>query len=140
VENSLTDTTGIAPARGGRSNRRNFTIAEKYAIVMEAEQPGVSAATVCRRHNIATSMIFRWRVQFGVGQQDSATLAAVRISNGQDGDKPATADVAFDLQSMLPKPDGTEVVELADGRKVFAPVGVDPNTARKHVAEREKSR
>jgi hypothetical protein len=31
----------------------------KLAIVMEAEQPGVSAAAVCRRHNSATSMIFR---------------------------------------------------------------------------------
>jgi len=29
------------------------------------------------------------------------------------------------------------VVELADGREVFAPVGVDPDTVRKHVAERE---
>jgi hypothetical protein len=51
VENGLTDTTSAAPACDGRSNRRNFTLAEKYAIVMEAEQPGVSAAAVCWRHN-----------------------------------------------------------------------------------------
>jgi hypothetical protein len=85
-------------------------------------------------------MIFRWRSQFGVGQQEDATLAAVRIANGQFGDQPVAAQAALDLQRILPKPDGMEVVELADGRKVFAPIGVDPDAVRKHVAEREKSR
>jgi len=121
------------PARDGRANRRSFTDAEKLVIVMEAEQPGVSAAAVCRRHNIATSMIFRWRVQFGVRESGQATFAAVRIANGQPGDKPGTTD----LQNMSPKPDDMAVVELADGRKVFAPIGVDPDAVRKHVAERE---
>src|SRR5262245_35355970 len=65
VENSLTDAATAASACDGRSSRRSFTDAEKLAIVMEAGQLGVSAAAVCRRHNIATSMIFRWRVQFG---------------------------------------------------------------------------
>jgi transposase-like protein len=139
VENSLTDTSNAAPARDGRSNRRSFTDAEKLAIVMEAEQPGVSAAAVCRRHNIATSMIFRWRIQFGLREQEQAKFAAVRIANGQLGDKPTTADVALDLQNVLPKPDGMAVVELADGRKVFAPIGVDPDAVRKHVEEQEKT-
>jgi hypothetical protein len=139
VENSSTDTASAVPARDGRSNRRNFTLAEKYAIVMEAEQPGVSAAAVCRRHNIATSMIFRWRIQFGVREHGQAEFAAVRIANEPPGDKPAASDVAFDLQSVLPKPDGIEAVELADGRKVFAPIGVDPDKVRKHVEEQEKT-
>jgi len=139
-ENVLTSMVAADPARDGRANRRSFTDAEKLVIVMEAEQPGVSAAAVCRRHNIATSMIFRWRVQFGLRESGQAKFAAVRIANGQPGDKPGTADVAFDLQNVLPKPDGMAVVELADGREVFAPVGVDPDTVRKHVGEQEKTR
>ncbi len=139
VENSLTDAADVAPARDGRSNRRSFTDAEKVAIVMEAEQPGVSAAAVCRRHNIATSMIFRWRAQFGVRQREQAELAAVRVSHGEHGGEPATAVETLDLQNLLPVPDGMEAVELADGRKVFAPIGSNPDAVRKHVAERENT-
>jgi hypothetical protein len=132
AENSLTDAATAAPARDRRSNRRSFTDAEKLAIVMEAEQPGVSAAAVCRRHKIATSMIFRWRVQFGVRQGVRAELAAVRVSDGEPGGEPAAA--------VLPVPGGMEAVELADGRKVFAPIGSDPDAVRKLVAERESAR
>ncbi len=139
VENSLTDAADVAPARDGRSNRRSFTDAEKVAIVMEAEQPGVSAAAVCRRHNIATSMIFRWRAQFGVRQREQAELAAVRVSHGEHGGEPATAVETLDLQNLLPVPDGMEAVELADGRKVFAPIGSNPDAVRKRVAERENT-
>ena len=98
VESSLTDTASAAPGRDGRSNRCNFILAVKYAIVMEAEQPGVSAAAVCRRHNIATSMIFRWRTQFGVGQHEQSELARVRIADGKPDDKPDAGEVVFDLQ------------------------------------------
>jgi transposase-like protein len=76
-ENVLTIPAPADPASDGGSNRRSFTDAEKLAIVMEAERPGVSAAAVCRRRNIATSMIFRWRVQFGFGRGNPTTLAAV---------------------------------------------------------------
>jgi hypothetical protein len=58
VRNDLTDGAIADPAHDGRSNRRRFAEAEKLVIVIEAEQPGVSAAAICRRHNIATSMIF----------------------------------------------------------------------------------
>jgi transposase-like protein len=139
AENSLTDAATAAPARDRRSNRRSFTDAEKLAIVMEAEQPGVSAAAVCRRHNIATSMIFRWRVQFGVRQGEHAKLAAVRVSDGEYGGDRTAAVETLNLQNLLPVPDGMEAVELADGRKVFAPVGSDPDAVRKHVAERENA-
>src|SRR5262249_15238463 len=141
AENSLTDAATAVPAtaRDRRSNRRSFTDAEKFAIVMEAEQPGASAAAVCRRHNIATSMIFRWRAQCGVRQGEHAKLAAVRASDGQGGGEPAAAVETLDLQNLLPVPGGMEVVELADGRKVFAPIGSDPDAVRKHVAERENA-
>jgi transposase-like protein len=139
VKNGLTDAVGAALARDGRSNRRSFADAEKLAIVMEAEQPGVSAAAVCRRHNIATSMIFRWRVQFGLRQGEHAELAAVRVSDGKYGSEPAAAVETLDLQNLLPVPDGMEAVEFADGHKVFAPIGSDPDAVRKHVAERENT-
>jgi hypothetical protein len=106
-------------------------------ITTRAEQPGVSAAAVCRRRNIATGMIFRWRAQFGVRQREQAELGAVRVSHGEHGGEPATAVETLDLQNLLPVPDGMEAVELADGRKVFAPIGSNPDAVRKRVAERD---
>ena len=42
--------------------------------MQETEKPGVSVAQVCRRHGIATSMVFRWRVEFGlIAQKGAAT-------------------------------------------------------------------
>jgi hypothetical protein len=49
-------------AADGRSNRRRFSDEQKRAIVQETEKPGVSVAQVCRRHGLATSMVFRWPV------------------------------------------------------------------------------
>lgn len=68
------------PPRDRRRNRRSFTDEEKLAIVMEAEQADVSVAAVCRHHDIATSMVFRWRIQFGFGPDERA------IGSGQ-GDR-----------------------------------------------------
>jgi transposase-like protein len=138
LKNSLTDARGVAPARDGRSNRRRFTGAEKLVIVMEAEQPGVSAAAVCRRHNIATSMIFRWRVQFGVARDKAANLATVQLTDEQHRGTHDASPEAVVLQEMLPIPSGAIAVELVDGRRVFAPAGSDPEAVRRYVAEQEE--
>jgi transposase-like protein len=106
---------------------------------MEAEQPGVSAAAVCRRHNIATSMIFRWRVQFGVDRDKAGKLAAVRLADEQHRGTPDAGPQLVVLQDMLPIPPGAIAVELADGRRVFAPAGSDPEAVRQYVAEREEN-
>jgi transposase-like protein len=134
-ENVLTAPASVDPAHDSCSNRRSFTDAEKLAIVMEAEEPGVSAAAVCRRHNIATSMIFRWRTQFGFGRGKSTTLAAVRIADERGVCDDAAASV---LQDVLQIPPGAVAVELADGRLVFAPPGSDPEAVRQHLAQREE--
>jgi hypothetical protein len=82
-------------------------------------------------------MIFRWRVQFGFGKP--TTLAAVRIaddlrhSNGECG-----ADTVV-LQDILPIPPGAVAVELADGRRVFAPPGSDPEAVRRYIAQQEET-
>ena len=76
-ENDLTTARNAEPTRDERSSRRSFTDKEKLAIVLESEQPGVSVAEVCRRHGIVTSMVFRWRVQFGFcGQEGREVIAA----------------------------------------------------------------
>jgi hypothetical protein len=60
-------------------------------------------------------------------------IADERRSSNSDAD----ADAAV-LQDILPIPPGAVAVELADGRRVFAPPGSDPEVVRQYIAEREE--
>jgi hypothetical protein len=73
VDNSLADAANAAPACDRRSTRRSFTDAEKLAIVMGGRTARVSVAAICRRHNSAPSMIFRWRARFSVARASTRT-------------------------------------------------------------------
>jgi hypothetical protein len=136
AETVLTASVLGDPPRDRRSNRRSFTDKEKLAIVMEAEQPGMSVAAVCRHHDIATSMVFRWRIQFCFGPDERARLAAVKVIDKGPGASPAPVV----LHDLLRPADGMTAVKLGDGRRVFAPEGSDPEAVRRLVADRETTR
>lgn len=131
-ENRLTDAGKDDPAPPRQPVRRFFSDEEKRAIALETDRPGISVSAVARRHGIVTGMLFRWRVQFGIAQKKRARLAPVAKV-----DEPASVAVLHDL---LQPPDGMTVVELVDGRRVFAPEGSDPDTVRAHVAAQEADR
>ena len=119
--------TSASPA-DGRSNRRWFSDADKLAIVLESVAPGVKAIDICRRHGIVTSMLSRWRVQFGYGKSQ-ARLATVALADG-----------VATLAGLLPIPDGMAAIDLPDGRRVFAPVGADPQAVIRQVLGQETAR
>lgn len=123
-----------------RSNRRHFTDEQKLAIVMETEAPGVTVAAIARRHDVVTSVIFRWRVQLGFGKEKLGKLATVTVA-GKEKARSLSADgAAIVLHGLLQVPDGMAAVDLPDGRRVFAPAGADPEAVRRHVTEREAAR
>jgi len=134
-ESGLTDAPAVGFAGDRRANRRRFSDEEKLAIVRESHLPGAIAVEVCRRHDIVTSMLFRWRVQFGYGRNEPVKLATVRAGDAQ-GERRTEALVVRDL---LPTPDGMAAFDLPDGRRVFAPMSADPDAVRRHVAERESA-
>ena len=136
AETVLTDVAKSDPPRDRRSNRRSFTDEEKLAIVLETEQPGVSVAAVCRQHDIAASMVFRWRIQFGFCEKKRMKLAAVKRADGQTGGSLAP----LVLHDLIPPPDGIRAVKLAGGRRVFAPMGSDPETVRRQICDQEAAR
>ena len=45
--------------------RRRRSAEEKRAIVAELLVPGASVSSIARKHNVASSLLFRWRKQFG---------------------------------------------------------------------------
>lgn len=119
----------------GRSNRRRFSDEQKRAIVQETEKPGVSVSQVCRRHGVATSMVFRWRVQFGLTARKVPQLATVALTKGTANEVPALAT----LRDLVRAPDGMTTIELEDGRRVFAPVGSSPAEVKRQLANKEKA-
>ena len=96
---------------------------------MEAEQAGVSVAAICRRHGVATSMVFRWRADLGLGKAKRAKLAAVKLADGRTG----ATSTPLVLRDLVQPPDGMTAVDLPNGRRVFAPAGVDPQAVREHA-------
>ncbi len=117
-----------------RAVRRRWSTEEKIALLLEAERHGETISSVGRRHGISTSVLFRWRDQFGLGHEKPMTLAAVQVVEGRAKLGPREASL---LTGLLPCPDGMKEVELADGRRVFAPIEADPDDVRRMIVERE---
>jgi transposase-like protein len=118
-----------------RARRRRFSLEEKIALLLQAERHGSTITSVAQAHGIATSVMFRWRDQFGRGKEKSTIIAPVRvIEMGGRGRNDAPSLLA----DLLPKPDNMIEVELADGRRVFAPMGNDPDAVRREVQLREQ--
>ena len=103
------ETPAEAPAAqpSRRPLRRFFSDAEKRAIALESDQPGVSVSSVARKHGIVTGLLFRWRVQFGIAQKERAMLAPVVLPDGV----PAMQV----LQDLLRAPDAAAAVTPTDG-------------------------
>lgn len=125
-ESSLTGALNDAPPTPATPARRFFSDEQKLAIVMETEQPGVTVSGVARKHGIVAGLLFRWRVEFGVAQKKRAKLVPVALADGM-------AATHF-LRELVQPPEGMMGVDLADGRRVFAPVGSDPDAVRVRVA------
>jgi hypothetical protein len=64
-------------------------------------------------------------MQFGVAQRKGAKLAPVALTD----DAPAM----LRLPDLVQTPNGMTAIDLPDGRRAFAPAGVDPHAVRKHV-------
>ncbi len=130
---ALTEPVELDPGPKPPANRRTFSDADKRAIVGESEVPGATAAMVCRKHGIVTSMLFRWRVQYGLRRKPQAHLASI-TTEANSGSSPLILD------GLIPAPDGMAAVDLGDGRRVYAAIGADPAAVREHVAQQESSR
>ena len=124
-ERALTVAPSDDPAPPQQPLRRFFTDEQKRAIALESDQPGVSVSQVARKHGIVAGLLFRWRVQFGVAQRKRAKLAPVALTDD--------ATAILRLRDLVQPPNGMAAIELPDGRRVFAPAGVDPQAVREHA-------
>ncbi|QYU69704.1 transposase [Leptolyngbya sp. 15MV] len=74
-------TGGTLPEPKGESRvmRRRFSDDEKRELVMQTLDPHVTVSQVARRHGIAASLLFRWRVQLGLGASEQPRFVTVRV-------------------------------------------------------------
>jgi hypothetical protein len=59
-----------------------------------------------RRFVVATSMVFRWRIDFGLSAQKAPQLVTVALAV---------------LRDLVRPPDGMIAIEVGDGQRLFAP-------------------
>lgn len=133
AETGLTSASDATPAAPKKPTRRSFSHDEKLAIVLETERPGETVSAVARRHDIVTSLLFRWRDELGFGKDKKARLATVKLTGSGTGGGAA----APLLRGLIPVPDGMLAVDLGGGRRVFAPADADPQAVRDQVAGQE---
>lgn len=117
--------------------RRQYTDKQKLAMVADAAERGVTVSMVARRHGVTPAMIFRWRTEFGLApkKMENPLLLTTVIERPCRG-RPKKAS-ALVLENLLPMPEGSISVELADGRHVYAPADVHPDEVRQYIANQE---
>ena len=124
----------VAVKPPGPLTRRQYTDQQKLAIVADATDPAISVSTIARRHGVTAPMIFRWRAKFGMAPKGNALLMTARVLDPTSRGPRKTVTILSDL---LPAPPRAVTVELADGRRVFAPAGSDPELVRQFIANQE---
>jgi transposase len=98
----------------GAERRRRWPDADKLAVLEEASAPGVSAASVARRHDLFPQQIYRWRHQFGFGRHKAS---------GDEGCAATKTPVSFLTLEVVPSENG-------EGRSTSAPVPPPSSSSR----------
>jgi transposase len=104
--------------------RREWSVAEKRAIVAETRLPGANISAISRRHGAAQSLIYQWRKLFPATGTGSAFLP-VTIATSASGNPPSPA-----------KPAMIEI-ELAFGRKLRVASDIDAAVLRRIIVALE---
>jgi transposase len=117
--------------------RRQWSEAEKQAIVAEAERPEVNISAVARRHGIKPSLLFRWR---RLAQERPSTPVFIPVTLALPTavtpapEAAAKADVppVPPPPAASPEPAAQRIeIALGNGRVVRVGVGVDVDSLRR---------
>ena len=106
--------------------RRKWTLAEKTAVVSEIAGSSVSA--VARKHGIASSLMFRWRRELGLGSE-----TAKRKSGTAFVALALPAPVAVPVAAAMPG-GGVIEIELVGGCRVRVDASADVNALKRVIA------
>lgn len=114
------------------STRRQFTIAQKRAIVAEIEA-GATVTEVARRHNVHTSLLFRWRREYAGTAPPSKPVAPPAFLPVSIATPPASPPPARSIASKMSMIE----IELAFGRKLRVASDIDVAELRRIIVALE---
>jgi transposase len=119
--------------------RRQWSEAEKRAVVAEAEWPGVNISAVARRHGIKPSLLFRWR-RLARDAQDQPSTVFIPVTLALPAvEAPAPEPAAEADASPVSSPSAASrepaehriEIALGNGRVVRVGAGVDVDSLRR---------
>jgi transposase len=117
--------------------RRQWSEAEKHAVVTEAERPGVNISALARRHGIKPSLLFRWRRLARNAQDQPSTSAFIPVTLTLPATEVPAPEAAADALPVSPPPVASGPSEqrieiaLGNGRVVRVGAGVDVDSLRR---------
>ena len=113
--------------------RRRFTEDEKRHFLDLANKSGSSISDVAQRHDLALSLLFRWRKELGEGAAPFAGFSPVSVVDGQMQVGPVLDDVFDPISAIRPTAPLTGGMEIAlkDGRRVRVDADTDPEAVRR---------
>jgi transposase len=116
--------------------RRQWSDAEKQAIVAEAARPGANISAVARRHGIRPNLLFRWRRLVRESQAHPNATAFVPVTLALPPVAPEAAPGICPDAPPCPSAEAVQVddrieIELGNGRLVRVGPGVDMDNLRR---------
>lgn len=98
-------------------------------------RPGSSVSDVAQRYDLAVSLLFRWRKEFGDGPVPFAGFTPVSVMDDGSSATPAMDNAVGLMPSAPPQERSNGGIEIAlkDGRCVGVEVGADPEAVRRLV-------
>lgn len=106
--------------------RREWSLAEKLAIVAASRMPGANVSAISRRHGAAQSLIYQWRQQFPASGAGPAFFPVAITA----------ATPVPDMPPQTAKP-ATVEIELTSGRKLRVATDIDAADLKRIVAALE---
>ena len=85
------------PNAGPRGTRHRRSLTEKIAIVRESMMPGMSAAHVAKRHQIALNVLYYWRKVYREIVETDLTAGAAPPTAGLEGE---IADLQLQVRNL----------------------------------------
>ena len=110
--------------------RRRRTQVEKDAIVAELSAPGATVSAVARKHNVSSSLLFRWRRQFGSKPAKPASRARSFVPIMLAAPHAARAVKSASPVAMS---SGPIEIELSHGRRIRVDSSVDVAVLRRVI-------
>ncbi len=104
-----------------RARRRTWSTGFKTRVVVEASQPGISAAQIARRYDLNANLLFNWKRKFGAG----GPLLPVEIA--ADGTEPISSRLNGNPEEAFVSQErnGQGDIELPNGIKVRCSAQID---------------